>query len=288
MTAAEVFQDDSGAMAARSLMWLAVLAIAVAQAWAAATPAPTGPGAAEPKEKAEIAEPMPDDLQLIVALDPQVQEVLVRRDLTVWPSADEIRRKKATEDRSEKFPAQFPPGKDYSNAKPIRVGAIAPETALKGAEGWIRTVLKAEWVPGDLAARLHALAEEDPARSTVWCRYKIQGQAIQIGQTRGAMCVVIRPGEPKGEGETAPDFGRRCLKQFLAKSEELAQMRLETVLLTAPELSMFKAYSGRTLDDLGNWWGYVVWYTDGKAVAFSLLKKTATSAAGIGTDTPWF
>jgi len=32
----------------------------------------------------------------------------------------------------------------------------------------------------------------------------------------------------------------------------------------------------------------VVWYTDGKAVAFSLLKKTSTSAAGIGTETPWF
>jgi len=289
VTAMDVFRDDSGAMAARSVVWLAALALAMAQAWASASPppAPTAPGAAEPKEKAEIVEPIPDDVQLIAALDPQLKETFARRELAVWPSADEIRRKKALEDRSGKFPAKFPPGKDYSNAKPLRVGAIPPEAALKGAEHWIRTVLKAEWVPSDLAARLHALAEEDPANSAVWCRYKIKGHAIQIGQTRGVMCVVIRPSEPKGEGETALDFGRRCLKQFPTKDEKLAQMPMEAVSLKEPELSMFKGH-GRTPDELAEWWGHVVWYTDGKAVALFLGKRSVDSSLGIGPDTPWF
>ena len=292
MIAAEVFQDDRGATATRLLVWLAVLALAAAQASAGANPSPTDPGATEPKEKAEtetkgkveMVEPIPDDVQLIASCSPQLGKF--RFTLAVWPSADEIRRKKAREDRSEKFPAKFPPGKDYSNAKPLCIGAIPPEAALKGAEHWIRTVLKAEWVPSDLAARLHALAEEDPANSTVWCRYKTKGHAIQFGQMRGVMCVVIRPGEPKGEGETALDFSRRCLKQFLTKDEKLTQMPMEAVPLTAPELPMFKGFSGMG-DDAENWWGYMVWYTDGKAVAFFLQKRT-NSPLVIGRGVRWF
>ena len=139
----------------------------------------------------------------------------------------------------------------------------------------------------DLAARLHALAEDDPARSAVWCRYKTQGQAVQIGQMRGAMCVVIRPSEPKGEGETALDFGRRCLKQFLTKDEKFAQMRTEAVPVTAPELSMFKGYT-MARDDHITWWGCVTWYTDGRSVALFLLKQAPQSSLYITQDTPWF
>jgi len=290
MTTAEVFQCDPDATAARLLVWLGVLALA-AQPLAGAPPAsaPVEPGQAETKEKAEEVEPIPHDVQLFPALDPKVRDVVARwaRRLAVWPSADEIRRKKAQEDRSEKFPAKFPPGKDYSNAKPLCIGAIPPEAALKGAEHWIRTVLKAEWVPSDVAARLHALAEKDPGNSAVWCRYKIKGHAIQFGQMRGVMCVVIRPGEPKGEGETALDFSRRCLKQFLTKDEKLTQMYTEAVPLTAPELSMFKGH-GRTHDNLGNWWGHMVWYTDGRAVAVFLLKATPMRSIFFGRGAPWF
>jgi len=277
-------------MAARLLVWLGVLAL-VAQSWAGVPPpsAPGEPGEAEPKEKAEPVEPIPDNVQLIAALAPKVRDVMIQwaGRLAVWPSADEIRRKKVREDRSEKFPAKFPPGKDYSNAKPLCIGAIPPEAALKGAEHWIRTVLKAEWVPSDLAARLHALAEEAPARSAIWCRYKIKGQAVQIGQMRGAMCVVIRPGEPKGEGETAQDFGRRCMKRFLTKGEELAQMPVEAVPVTAPELSMFKGHS-MARDDNITWWGRVTWYTDGRSVALFLIKQAPQSSLYITQETPWF
>ena len=277
MTTAEVFQGDRGAMAVGSFVWIAVLALAAVQAWAGRAPAPAEPEAAKPeaaetKEKAEAVQPVPDDVQLIAALDPEVKES--RRDLAVWPSADEVSRKKAQEDRSEKIP---------DDAK--RAGAVAPEKAMKEAERWIRTVLKAEWVPSDLAARLHALAEEDAAHSAVWCRYRIKGQAIQIGQSRGVMCVVIRPDKPKGEGETATDFGQRCLKEFLAKGEELAQIPMEAVTLTAPELSMFSGHS-RTRDDRKEWWGDMTWYADGQAVAVFLGKKKGQF--GFGPDTPWF
>jgi len=285
MIAAEVFQDDRGATATRLLVWLAVLALAAAQASAGANPSPTDPGATETKGKVEMVEPIPDDVQLIASCSPQLGKF--RFTLAVWPSADEIRRKKTQEDRSEKFPAKFPPGKDYTNAKPFRVGAIRPEAALKGAEHWIRTVLKAEWVPSDLAARLHALAEEAPARSAIWCRYKIKGQAVQIGQMRGAMCVVIRPGEPKGEGETAQDFGRRCMKRFLTKGEKLAQMPVEAVPVTAPQLSMFKGHS-MARDDNITWWGRVTWYTDGRSVALFLIKQAPQSSLYITQETPWF
>jgi len=63
-------------------------------------------------------------------------------------------------------------------------------------------------------------------------------------------------------------------------------MYTEAVPLTAPELSMFKGH-GRTHDNLGNWWGHMVWYTDGKAVAFFLQKRTS-SPLGIGRGVPWF
>ena len=105
-------------------------------------------------------------------------------------------------------------------------------------------------------------------------------------QGRGVMGVVIKPGEPKSEGETALDFGRRCLKEFLAKGkgEELAQRPMKAVPLTAPELSMFTSHF-QTHDGNRTWGGPVAWYTDGRAVAVFLRKESQISC---GPDTPWF
>jgi len=286
MIAAEGAQREAGSILAALLLAFALVALAGMQALSDTSPAPTERGQAQPQKEAAAAEAVAADVRLIAPPDAKEDVVGVPRGLAVWPSSDEIRRKRATEDRSEVFPALFAPGKDYSNAKALRLGAMSPEAALKEAEGWVRTVLKPEWVPNDLAARLHALAEEDPARSTVWCRYKIRGETVQIGQTRGVMCLVIRPSEPKSESETAVEFGRRCLRGFATKGEQLAQSPAEAIEPVVPHLPMYYTSVG-TRESVAWWWGRVTWYTDGNAVGYFISKKTQRQFA-VTAQTPWF
>jgi hypothetical protein len=238
----------------------------------------------------QSASDLPSAERLIAAL-PQTNALPLRaevRALLEWPSAEALNPQKGPEDRSKTIPPLFREPK-IRDAKPIKLGAETPHAARREAMQWIRQVLKPQWVPGDLAARLHALQREEASQSIIICRYVIDGYAIQVNQSRSAMWVVIRPPKNDPLSQNAEQFAKSIFTTCFLNGDRMAALpgkesaRLGTLQAWLPDIS-----AATPLAALENWWGWRLWLTDGKAVAVLLNKNSEDSAHNVMPDEPWF
>ena len=237
-----------------------------------------------------IASDLPASERLIAAL-PETNALPVPSDapgLIEWPTVETLNSQRAREDRSRTIPPLFRQPK-VGDAKPIRLGAQAPQAACKEAEQWIRQVLKPQWLPDDLAARLHPLQREPASQSTIVCRYAIDGHAIQLNQTRASMWVVIKP--PKGSlsVQNPKDLGIAAFNTYFLNGDHMASLPGKETDGAARLRVWRPDYSAPIPPGaLENWWGWRLWLTDGDAVGVFLSKCSEDSARSIMPDDPWF
>ena len=199
--------------------------------------------------------------------------------LTVWPVDQVPVAQGAVVDRSAQYPPLFAAGADAAADEPQRAGAVPPAAALKEAEGWIRRVIKDEYVPVTLAVRLHAVAHVRPEYSTVWVRYEMGNVAVQVGQTRGAMVIVLR--SKTYVGERTAEFGREAFRRFFA-DQALARAEMQPASSASADLAMFNIIGRGSA-----WFDRARWYTDGQAMAVWLPKRLPGQQA-VEADAPWF
>ncbi len=200
--------------------------------------------------------------------------------LTVWPTAEEFRTMAPAGERSAEFPAIYDGGSlGADDVLPVRAGAVQPADALKEAEKWIRRVLKDEYVPITLAARLKPLAHPRAEFSTIWVRYQMGGVSIQVGQTRSSMVIVLH--SATYVGELSAEFGREAFRRFL-KDQALAHAEMQPAPSADALLAMFHVRSRGF-----SWFDRSRWYTDGRAVAIYLPKRLPGDEQ-VSADTPWF
>ena len=247
-------------------------------------------GAPGPGQLLRSATDLPASERLVQAL-PQTNTLPVSalaQALIEWPSAETLNLQNAHEDRSKTIPPLFRQPK-VGDAKPIRLGARTPPAACKEAEQWIRRVLQPQWLPDDLAARLHPLQREPASRSIIVCRYAIGGHAIQITQSRRAMWVVIKA--PKGNSPTQNPkaLGSAAFDTYFQYGDRMASLPGKETTGTANLRAWVPDYSAPIPPGtLENWWGWRFWLTDGEAVAVLLDKCSEDSARNILPDDPWF
>lgn len=235
----------------------------------------------------EEYENIPHDMQLIAELG--IELPMGEERLVIWPTSEYTETHHAREDISERIPPVYPEGMSAENAKPIKVGGMAPEAALEEAGLWIREILLPHWIPSDLPERLIPLREEAAEWSKVLCRYQVEGNAIQIAQTRWGVCVVLRPEDEGGihEPESIPE---RIFPRFFTKGEEMSALRGERLITPSEDVVLFELdemdLSGP--EPLDTWWGWTFWYTDGHAVAVFLQKRLAGGQYSLTPSDPWF
>jgi hypothetical protein len=237
-----------------------------------------------------IASDLPASERLVTALPP-TNALPVSTDsqgLIEWPSVETLNSQQAREDRSKTIPPLFRQPK-IGDAKPIRLGARTPQAACKEAEQWIRQVLKPQWVPDDLAARLQPLQREPASRSIIVCRYAIDGHAIQINQSRASMWVVIKPPKGSSLSQDPKELGIGAFNTYFLNSDRMASLPGKETGGTAKLRVWRPDYSAPIPPGaLANWWGWRLWLTDGNAVAVFLRKCSEDSARDIMPDDPWF
>jgi len=208
--------------------------------------------------------------------------------LIEWPSVETLDSQMAREDRSKTIPPLFRQPK-IGDAKPIRLGARPPQAACKEAEEWIRQVLKPQWVPDDVAARLRPLQREPASQSIVVCRYMIDGHAIQINQSRGLMWVIIRPPKTNPLSKDGKELADAIFHAYFLNSDRMASLQGKEISGAAKLRVWRPDYSAPIpTGALQNWWGWRLWLTDGNAVAVFLNKCSEDSARNIMPDDPWF
>jgi hypothetical protein len=246
-------------------------------------------GAPGPQAQRSATDLLPSE-QLIPAL-PRTNALPIPAEaqaLFEWPAAETLTAPKSPEDRSKAIPPLFRQPK-IGDAKPIRLGARTPQAACKEAEQWIRQVLKPQWVPDDLAARLQPLRREPASRSIIVCRYAIDGHAIQISQSRASMWVIIRPLKGSLSAQNQKELGAAAFNTYFLNGDRMASLPGKETGGTA-NLQVWRPDYTAPMPPgaLGNWWGWRLWLTDGSAVAVLLSKCSEDSARNIMPDDPWF
>ena len=208
--------------------------------------------------------------------------------LVEWPTAETLSSQPVPSDRSKTIPPLFRQPKIH-DAKPIKLGARTPQAAAKEAEQWVRCVLKPEWVPEDLAARLHPLQREPASQSIIVCRYAIGGHAIQINQSRASMWVVIKPPKGNSLSQDSKALGIAAFNTYFLNGDRMASLPGKEIDGAAKLRVWRPDYSAPIPPGaLENWWGWRLWLTDGEAVAVFLSKCSEDSARQIMPDDPWF
>ena len=253
-------------------------------------------GAQSPRLAAQAAAPqrtandLPATERLVTAL-PQPNALSLSaaaQNLMEWPTAEMLTLQQARHDRSQSIPPLFRQPK-IGDAKPILLGARTPQAAAKEAAQWIRLVLKPQWVPDDLAARLQALQREPASQSLIVCRYSMAGHAIQINQSRGAMCVVIKPPAVSSVLQSTKNPAAAIFTEYFLEGDRMASLHgkeaagAEKIRIWLPDYS-----TPIPVGALENWWGWQRWLTDGEAFAVFLNKTSEDSARNILPEDPWF
>jgi hypothetical protein len=233
---------------------------------------------------------LPDTERLIAAF-PQTNALPLSafaQALIEWPSVEALNSQQARQDRSKTIPPLFRQPK-IGDAKPIRLGALSPQAACKEAEQWIRRVLKPEWVPDDLAARLHPLQRDPASQSIIFCRYLINGHALQISQTRGSIWVIIKPPKTSPLSRDLKELASTTFSTYFLDADRMASLPGKEINGTA-KLRVWRPDFSTSIPPgaLENWWGWRLLLTDGEAVAVFLAKTSEDSARSIMPDDPWF
>ncbi len=205
--------------------------------------------------------------------------------MLAWPSAETLDQRQTLDDRSEQLAPTLPEG-GPPDAKPIVFGGISPQAALEEAEVWIRTVLKEEWIPSDLAERLIPQQAEQPEWSSVICRYSVGGTAIQISQTRWAITLVIQ--EDAAQEVAASDGGPRVFERFFTEGERMADLPFAPPSAIAGALYILDERSLESPEAFENWWGSASWYAEGDATAVVMRKRIEGEMHTPRPDEPWF
>lgn len=221
-------------------------------------------------------------------IDPQVQLIAAAPHggnqafdfdgLTEWPAPQLQPDAPTLPDRSADFPPRFAPDADPQSDLPERLGALPPQAALEEAEGWIRRIIKDQYLPVTLRDRLRAVPHVRPEYSAVFVRYEMGSVAIQIAQTRRVIVVVLRS---KYIGERNADFGREAFRRFF-KDQALARADMQGENSGSANLAAFTIRPRGT-----QWFNNARWYTDGQALAIQLPKRLPGTPYP-GPDAPWF
>jgi hypothetical protein len=238
------------------------------------------------------AQDITDSVEMIARLPRAIELPIPEgiRELIVWPTRQFLDEHKVVKDRSKDFPSIYPKT-SIPDPKPLKPGADTPAEALRIAGWWVRQVLKSEWIPEDLDARLLPIQAAQPSDSRVICRYEAGGNRLQISQSLSAMWVVVQPAKEALKDVAVEGIGPAVFTRFFAMGEQMAAIpgrhlassgKLEVFLpASTPERPMPRSA-------LGNWWGWQLWYTDGAALAVLLMKRSENRAYRFMPGDPWF
>jgi hypothetical protein len=212
--------------------------------------------------------------------------------LIIWPSQEEIKKRYAKTDISKKFPPVYMEH-DGIKGKPIKEGAVSPDTANKQAIKWIRLVLKPEWIPEDIHRFIIPLRDEKPERSTVICRYNINGTSIQISQTRWAMSVLLNISD-KEKIENAEAFAEATFKKYFNLGDKMAALKGKMLSKESMrnssdvKISVLDMRELRDPEAIQSWWGWLVWANKDSTLVVFLQKKVFGEQHTTTPDEPWF
>ncbi|HOS95521.1 MAG TPA: hypothetical protein PLQ54_19570 [Armatimonadota bacterium] len=202
----------------------------------------------------------------------------------IWPSDDDVAERQPPRDRSE--PVGDPDGQ---SGKPHEL-LCPPGNARSEALSWVRELLKPEWAPPDLEDCLTLLQEEDPAESSVVCRFEIDGTGIQIAQRRWAMCVVVKPSPALSDGVPGDQMGPALMRALFARGDAMAEVPATDRHDLAPGLWLggYVAGEGDGRGGGPRWWHWKAWYTDGLGVAIYFSKLSFDRKTSYLPGNPWF
>ena len=238
----------------------------------------------------EGADEIPPGVQLMPGLDystnlPVSSNVLEQ---VLWPSANEIETYAPREDRSTSILPLLPTN-GMADGKPIRRGARSPQQACSEAHTWIAKILKTQWIPGDVLQRLLPLQELAASNSIVHCRYAISNNSIQVSQSVSGIWVVMKPPTNETAGMSVTDLGPFVFERFLTRGHDMGQLSRRELEELLP-LHVFLEGQTEPWSKAAaiNWWGWVLWYSDGQAVAVLLQKVEEDSQIDADARDPWF
>jgi len=195
----------------------------------------------------------------------------------VWPSDEYIAERQPQRDRSQ----PPPPGRQFK----VPPGPESPSSARSYARTWIDIVLKPEWIPPDLTDRLILLQEDDPSRSSVICRYEINGTGIQIVQRKWALCVVVRPAPELVKGVHPVLLDQALMRALFRNGDFMARCPATWRQGLSPGI----AVGGHSPEADGpRWWEWSVCHTDGKSVALYFGKSSVDIQPLSVPGDPWF
>ncbi len=235
---------------------------------------------------------LPEQLIASIPEEATLSITATERQLILWPTQEEIEKHATCRDRSEEIPNVY--RNSDRKSKPIKYGARDPQAALRDAECWILKVVKPEWIVEDLNNSLSPIQAEDASKSSMLCRWEIEGSKIQVTQTLFSMWVVIQPAKVKVSNSSAEEFISSVLDEYLIHGDDMTSVELKPLDITSEkDISLFvmNRDGSKTfpLGASGNWWGnWKLVYTDKAAVAMLFPKIDRNSMASFGPDTPWF
>jgi len=253
---------------------------------------------------------IPADVQLAAMPDVKLKMNLER--LVRWPSEKFIKSHLATRDRTAEFPSKW--RDNNRSGKPISVGVMSLKDVHRSANGSVRLVLKQEWRLLRLKM-LPLMNEGSPQLSTVWGRYDIEGQGVQVSQMRWVICVVIKPDWEKKTAEkdnpsnTAErtKFIKTVAEKFLRAGKELAHLPLKAKTLsmkptnrptTGPakarhtffEIDVDEMVKRKmTFKNNSRWIHLLALSTDGRSLCVWVAKRGPLAGSRVITSKdPWF
>jgi len=235
------------------------------------------PPAAQPDPQQLIA-PLPDDLDLSEPFGAAWREEQMSR-WVIWPSEGYIAARQPPRDRSE--PVDEPDGRGQ---RKVHGGLLAPDGVPSEAVSWVTELLKPDWVPPDLEDRLILLQEDDAARSSVACRFEVEGTSVQVVQRRWAMCVVVKPSPALGDGVPAEQMGPALMRALFARGDAMAEVPATDRRDLAPGLWL----GGYVPGEVTRWWHWKAWYHEGSTVAIYFSKFPLDRQYSFVRGAAWF
>jgi len=230
-----------------------------------------------PAEPDQWIAPLPDDLDLSEPFGAAWRGERMSR-WVVWPSDEHIAERQPPRVRSEAASAPEERGQ-----RKVHGGLLAPDRVPSEALSWVTELLKPEWMPPDLEERLILLQEEDPAQSSVICRFEVEGTSVQITQRRWAMCVVVKPSPALLDGVPAQEMGPAVMRALFSRGEAMTEVPATDRRDLAPGLWLGGHVPGRLV-----WWDWKAWYSEGSSVAIYFSKLSLDRQYSFMRGAAWF
>ncbi len=148
--------------------------------------------------------------------------------------------------------------------------------AIKDTVGWLRRMVKSEWLPSDIEERFIALRCSWKGADALWARYQADNYAIQILSDSGYVGIDIRDVSRR---EKVDIYNRLAVKKFIEDAVDMFLERADLIKENLPDIEQYiydkelnRVRISRRAPYSGRWWEEVRWVSDGYAIRFILIK----------------